>query len=71
MIVNALCTADEPSATIFSGGYDCVVKRWDVETKKCTASVTIDAVVNALATGNSGTVYVGDALGYIHRLDSA
>ncbi|KAG8275468.1 hypothetical protein J6590_085372 [Homalodisca vitripennis] len=66
MIVNTLCFVD---TTVFSGGYDKVVKRWDVLTQQCTATAELETVINTLTATQPGTVYVGGAFGYLSKID--
>uniref|UniRef100_A0A1B6LR36 WD repeat-containing protein 55 homolog n=1 Tax=Graphocephala atropunctata TaxID=36148 RepID=A0A1B6LR36_9HEMI len=66
MIVNTLCFVD---TTVFSGGYDKVVKRWDILTQQCTATAELETVINTLAATHPGSVYVGGAFGYMAKID--
>ncbi|XP_065221696.1 myosin heavy chain kinase B isoform X2 [Planococcus citri] len=53
MIVNAM-NADHSLNILYSGGYDKVLKSWDTNTFKSTASVSIGNCINAIASGQPG-----------------
>lgn len=67
MIINVMCSIDE---YLFTAGYDGKVKKWknvengpelveEIDTGKC---------INAMIPGPEHTVYVGDADGFVKRL---
>lgn len=66
--MNALSCTIEPQPTIFSGGYDKVVKRWDVLSQQCSGSIETDIVINALAANHQGSVYIGGGFGFIAKV---
>lgn len=70
MIVNAMCCVEVPQLTIFTGGYDRIVKRWDLQSQSCTGSSQVETVVNALAScPTADSVYVSGEAGYLTRID--
>lgn len=65
MIVNAMSSSEKPQLCVFTGGYDKVVKRWDIVSQTLTGSAASETVINALAADQHGNVFVAGSFGYL------
>lgn len=71
-IINALAGVSWNNKNIlFSGGWDKNIKKWiiDGSSIKLEATVDVGIVVNAIAVGEEGEVYVGGSDGHIVRVE--
>ncbi|CAG9818404.1 unnamed protein product [Phaedon cochleariae] len=71
-IINALAGAKwQEKNLIFSGGWDKQLKRWNVEADemKPDSSCDLEIVINAIAIGDQGEVYVGGGDGHLVRVE--
>ncbi|XP_063227807.1 F-box and WD repeat domain-containing 11-A-like isoform X3 [Bacillus rossius redtenbacheri] len=68
MIMNALC--GEGETTLYSGGYDGKLKKWDLSTLQSLGECPVAPCINAICAGTTGTVYVGASGGYIARIQN-
>lgn len=67
MIINSICAVDD---FLFTAGFDGKVKKWTNLGKVPTLVAEIDTgkCINVLCAGPDGTVFAGDADGYVKRL---
>ncbi|CAH1967558.1 unnamed protein product [Acanthoscelides obtectus] len=57
--------------TLFSGSWDKTVKKWNIDDDivKLDSSLDVDIVVNAIAKGDKGEIYVGGSDGHVVRVE--
>ncbi|KAJ8866314.1 hypothetical protein PR048_032157 [Dryococelus australis] len=65
--MNALCS--EGDSTVYSGGYDCKLKKWDASTLQNLGECNVGLCINAICVGPPGSVYVGASNGYLTRIE--
>lgn len=67
MIINAFCGVNN---TLFSGGWDGKVKKWnDIDKNpKLAGEVDIGCCINSICNGEIGNIYVGACDGVIRRI---
>lgn len=73
MIINAMCISKD-GRYVFTGGYDRVVKRWDLESPAesgVTGEFSTEPVISSLCAGDKGQIYVGGTAGYLVRVEAA
>lgn len=71
-IINALAGAKwGDKIVVFSGGWDKQVKKWNIDEDmvKLDCSCDTEIVVNAIAVGDKGEIYVGGGDGHILRME--
>ncbi|VEN33883.1 unnamed protein product [Callosobruchus maculatus] len=71
-VINALRGATWNNKPIlFSGGWDKAVKKWNIDDDivKLDSSVNVDIVINAIALGDKGEIYVGGSDGHVVRIE--
>lgn len=72
MVINSMSGAVwDGKITLFSGGWDKVVKQWtlDKNTLKPEASCNVDIVINTLTVGEKGEIYAAGGDGHIVRFE--
>ncbi|KAJ8959946.1 hypothetical protein NQ317_002011 [Molorchus minor] len=72
MVINALAgTSWDDKSVLFSSGWDKILKKWiiDEDIVKMSGSLDVGMVVNAIAIGDKGEIYVGGADGHIIRVE--
>ncbi|XP_018579203.1 myosin heavy chain kinase D [Anoplophora glabripennis] len=72
MIINTLAgTTWNNKNVLFSGGWDKTVKKWNIDDDiiKQDGSCDVEIVINSIAIGDKGEVYVGGGDGHIVRIE--
>ncbi|ENN72604.1 hypothetical protein HUJ04_006739 [Dendroctonus ponderosae] len=73
-VINALAGVEWGNdQLLFSGGWDKVLRKWKVTNVGLSdeGSVNVDIVINAVATGETSSIYAGGSDGHIVRVDSS
>ncbi|XP_055380559.1 probable serine/threonine-protein kinase roco4 [Condylostylus longicornis] len=68
MIINSICGTDK---TLFSGGYDKMVKMWVNIDKECKlgGEINLESCINSICNGeNDHTIYAATSDGYIRKV---
>lgn len=72
MIINTLAgTTWNNKNVLFSGGWDKTVKKWNIDDDiiKQDGSCDVEIVINSIAIGDKGEIYVGGGDGHIVRIE--
>lgn len=72
MIINSLAgTTWNNKNVLFSGGWDKTVKKWNIDDDiiKQDGSCDVEIVINSIAIGDKGEIYVGGGDGHIVRIE--
>lgn len=69
MTITSLCHLPGKEHIMLTGGFDRVVKAWDLNTKKKLGQIDIGVFINELFPGLPGQIYVTGPEGYIVRLE--
>ncbi|KAJ8952925.1 hypothetical protein NQ318_006542 [Aromia moschata] len=72
MLINTLAGTNWNQRTVlFSGGWDKKVKKWNVDEDivKLESALDVEIVINAIAVGDKGEIYVGGGDGHIVRIE--
>lgn len=73
MIIQAMCISLD-GRYVFTGGYDRVVKRWDLATPAesgVTGEFSTEPVISSMCAAEKNTIYVGGTAGYLVRVEAA
>lgn len=73
MVIQAMCFSRD-GRYVFTGGYDRVVKRWDLQTPAesgVTGEYSTDPVISSMCAGDKSQIYVGGTAGYLVRVEAA
>ena len=72
MVIQAMCISLD-GRYVFTGGYDRVVKRWDLATPAAsgvTGEFHAETAISSMCAGEKGQIYVGGTAGYLVRVDA-
>ncbi|KAL1123262.1 hypothetical protein AAG570_002348, partial [Ranatra chinensis] len=70
MTITTMCSFPEKKNYLCSGGFDRILKIWDLATMKQITSIDLDVCINDITPGDSGTIYYASSNGYIGLLHS-
>ncbi|XP_014252874.1 uncharacterized protein LOC106668536 [Cimex lectularius] len=70
MTISAMTHVPGKEHIMVSGGYDRVLKAWDINTKKMLAKVDLGVCINDICPGDEGKLYVSSSEGYICMVDA-
>lgn len=61
LIVNAIAAASDN--VIYTGGYDSMLKKWDLNDSKCRSSINLNSCINSISVRSKDDVYVATSEG--------
>ncbi|XP_024215778.1 uncharacterized protein [Halyomorpha halys] len=70
MTITGMCHLPGKEHIMLTGGYDRVVKAWDLNTKKKLAQLDIGVCMNEIHPGPPGQVYITGSDGFIVRMEA-
>lgn len=70
MTITSMCQLPGKDHIMITGGFDRVIKAWDLNKKTKLAQLDIGVCINEIFPGQPGQIYVSGSEGFIVRIEA-